>query len=70
MKYVVTMLLLAGAAYGQEQYEIGAGGGYGFYRDGSIFSVGGGVKFRLIPNMLPRVEFRDYLTRLSRHRSK
>jgi hypothetical protein len=30
------------------------------------FSAGGGVKFRLIPHMLLRVEFRDYLTTFPR----
>lgn len=31
-----------------------------------VFSVGGGVKFRLIPHMLLRAEFRDYLTTFPR----
>ena len=30
------------------------------------FSVGGGVKFRLVPHMLLRAEFRDYLTTFPR----
>lgn len=30
------------------------------------FSVGGGVKFRLIPHMLLRAEFRDYITTFPR----
>jgi opacity protein-like surface antigen len=31
-----------------------------------VFSVGGGVKFRLIPHMVLRAEFRDYLTTFPR----
>ena len=31
-----------------------------------VFSVGGGVKFRLLPHMLLRAEFRDYLTTFPR----
>lgn len=31
-----------------------------------VFSVGGGVKFRLMPHMLLRAEFRDYLTTFPR----
>jgi opacity protein-like surface antigen len=31
-----------------------------------VFSVGGGLKFRLLPQMLLRVEFRDYLTTFPR----
>ena len=31
-----------------------------------VFSVGGGIKFRLLPQMLLRVEFRDYLTTFPR----
>jgi opacity protein-like surface antigen len=39
MKYVA-VILLAGAAFGQ-QYEIGANVGYGIYRDGTIHSASG-----------------------------
>lgn len=31
-----------------------------------VFSVGGGIQFRLIPHMLLRAEFRDYLTTFPR----
>ena len=31
-----------------------------------VFSVGGGVKYRVIPHMLLRAEFRDYLTTFPR----
>lgn len=31
-----------------------------------VFSAGGGVKFRLLPHMLLRAEFRDYLTTFPR----
>ena len=34
-----------------------------------VFSVGGGVKFRLIPHMILRAEFRDYITTFPRQRS-
>jgi len=40
MKYAVALLVLAGTAFAQ-QYEIGANIGYGFYRDGSIYSGSG-----------------------------
>lgn len=32
----------------------------------TVFSVGGGLKYRLIPHMLLRAEFRDYLTTFPR----
>jgi opacity protein-like surface antigen len=32
----------------------------------AVFGVGGGVKFRVVPHMLLRVEFRDYLTTFPR----
>ena len=31
-----------------------------------VFSAGGGVKFRLIPHVLLRAEFRDYITTFPR----
>ena len=40
IKYVVTIILFSCAAFGQ-QYEIGANIGYGFYRNGTIFSDSG-----------------------------
>jgi len=43
MKCVVAILLLASATFAQ-QYEIGANIGYGFYRDGTIYSASGSAQ--------------------------
>lgn len=43
MRYAAIILLLTGAAFGQ-QYEIGANIGYGFYRNGSIYSDSGSAQ--------------------------
>jgi len=39
----LAVLVFAGAAFGQE-YEIGADVGYGFYREGSVYSPNGSAK--------------------------
>jgi hypothetical protein len=43
MRYAIAILLFEGALFGQ-QYEIGATLGYGFYRNGTIFSDSGTVQ--------------------------
>lgn len=64
MKYVF-VILFAGAAYGQ-QYEIGADIGYGFYRDGSIYSDSGtaraGIRNRFATGILLGHEFTDFIS--------
>jgi opacity protein-like surface antigen len=66
MKYVIPMLLLASAAYAQEQYEIGANIGYGFYRDGSIYSPFGtaqaGIRNRFAAGILLGDDFSKYVS--------
>jgi opacity protein-like surface antigen len=66
MKVVVAMLLLTSAAYGQEQYEIGANIGYGFYRDGSIYSPFGtaeaGIRNRFAAGILLGDDFSKYVS--------
>jgi hypothetical protein len=43
MKYLVPLILSATVAFGQ-QYEVGANIGYGFYRNGTIFSNSGNAQ--------------------------
>src|SRR5580658_4635945 len=66
MKGVVVMLLLAGTAYGQEQYEIGATIGYGFYRDGTIYSAAGtaqaGIRNRFAAGITLGDNFSKYVS--------
>jgi opacity protein-like surface antigen len=64
MKYVV-VILLAEAAFGQP-YEIGADIGYGFYRNGTIYSASGtaqaGVLNRFAAGIILGDEFSDYVS--------
>jgi len=64
MKCLVA-ILFAGAAFGQ-QYEIGAAIGYGFYRDGSIYSASGtaqaGIRNRFAAGIILGDEFSDYVS--------
>jgi opacity protein-like surface antigen len=64
MKYLV-VLAFAGIAFGQ-QYEIGAVIGYGFYRDGTIYSASGsaqaGVRNRFAAGIILGDEFSDYVS--------
>jgi opacity protein-like surface antigen len=64
MKYFAA-LLLAGAAFGQP-YEIGATLGYGFYRDGTIYSAAGtaeaGIRNRFAAGIMLGDEFSDYVS--------
>jgi opacity protein-like surface antigen len=62
---VILFVLFAGAAFGQE-YEIGADIGYGFYRDGSIYSADGtakaGIRTRFAAGVILGDEFSDYVS--------
>jgi opacity protein-like surface antigen len=65
MKYIV-VVLFAGAALGQQQYEIGADIGYGFYRDGSIYSASGtaqaGIRNRFAAGIILGDDFSNYVS--------
>jgi hypothetical protein len=65
MKYLVPILLFSGAAFGQ-QYEIGANIGYGFYRNGTIFSNSGsaeaGIRNRFAAGIVLGDEFSNYVS--------
>src|ERR1035441_3267337 len=64
MKYLVAFLF-ACAAFGQ-QYEIGANIGYGFYRNGTIFSASGtaqaGIQNRFAAGIILGDEFSKYVS--------
>ena len=64
MKYVV-LVLFSGAAFGQ-QYEIGADIGYGFYRNGTIYSASGtaqaGIRNRFAAGIILGDEFSSYVS--------
>ena len=64
MKYAI-VILLAGAAFAQ-QYEIGANIGYGFYRDGTIFSDSGtaqaGIRNRFAAGIFLGDEFSNFVS--------
>jgi opacity protein-like surface antigen len=64
MHYAIGVLLFTGAAFGQ-QYEIGATVGYGFYRNGTIFSNSGtvraGIRNRFAAGIVLGDEFSDYV---------
>ncbi|MGA3026334.1 MAG: outer membrane beta-barrel protein [Bryobacteraceae bacterium] len=58
-------VLFVGAAFGQ-QYEIGAAVGYGFYRDGTIYSASGtaeaGIRNRFAAGIILEDEFSEYVS--------
>jgi opacity protein-like surface antigen len=64
MKYLVPILLFSTAAFAQ-QYEIGAGIGYGIYRNGTIFSDNGsaqaGIRNRFAAGIILGDDFSDYV---------
>ena len=64
MKYAV-LLLFAGRAFAQ-QYEIGAGFGYGLYRNGSIYSAAGtaeaGIRNRFAAGITVGDDFSKYVS--------
>src|SRR5258708_1543837 len=64
MKCLVPVLLFSGAALAQ-QYEIGASIGYGFYRDGTIFSDSGsaqaGIRNRFAAGIILADDFSNYV---------
>jgi len=61
----IVLMLLAGVAFAQE-YEIGAVIGYGFYRDGTIYSDAGtaraGIRNRFAAGIILGEEFSDYVS--------
>jgi opacity protein-like surface antigen len=65
MKYLVPIVLFSGAAFGQ-QYEIGANIGYGFYRNGTIFSNSGtvqaGIRNRFAAGITLGDDFSNYVS--------
>ncbi|HTR34615.1 MAG TPA: outer membrane beta-barrel protein [Bryobacteraceae bacterium] len=65
MKYAI-LILFAGAAFGQQQYEIGADVGYGFYRNGSIYSTSGtakaGIRNRFAAGVMLGDDFSEYVS--------
>ena len=64
MKLVV-VIFFAGAAFGQ-QYEIGANIGYGFYRNGTIYSASetaqAGIRNRFAAGIILGDEFSNYVS--------
>jgi opacity protein-like surface antigen len=64
MRYVA-FILFSGAAFGQ-QYEIGANIGYGFYRNGTIYSASGaaqaGIRNRFAAGIILGDEFSNYVS--------
>ncbi|HUE03740.1 MAG TPA: outer membrane beta-barrel protein [Bryobacteraceae bacterium] len=64
MKYSI-VIVFAGIAFGQ-QYEMGAVIGYGFYRDGTIYSPAGnaqaGIRNRFAAGIILGDEFSDYVS--------
>jgi opacity protein-like surface antigen len=64
MRYLIA-ILFAAAAFGQP-YEIGAVIGYGFYRDGTIYSAVGtaqaGIRNRFAAGIVLGDEFSDYVS--------
>jgi len=64
MKFLAVMVF-AGGLFGQ-QYEIGAVIGYGFYRDGSIYSASGdaqaGIRDRFVAGIMLADDFSDYVS--------
>jgi opacity protein-like surface antigen len=64
MKHLA-LFFVAAAAWAQ-QYEIGAGAGYGLYRDGSIYSAGGsaqaGIRNRFAAGLMLGREISKYVS--------
>ncbi|HTW63196.1 MAG TPA: outer membrane beta-barrel protein [Bryobacteraceae bacterium] len=60
------IILLASTAFAQQQYEMGADIGYGFYRDGSIYSASGtaraGIRNRFAAGILLGDDFSKYVS--------
>ena len=65
MKYAIATLLLTSSAFAQ-QYEIGADVGYGFYRDGTIYSASGtaqaGIRNRFATGIILGENFSKYVS--------
>ena len=64
MRWLV-VILFAGAAFGR-QYEIGANAGYGFYRNGTIYSASetaqAGIRNRFAAGIILGDEFSNYVS--------
>ena len=64
MRYLVAIIFFSAGAFGQ--YEIGANIGYGFYRNGTIFSDAGtaqaGIRNRFAAGIVLGDEFSDYIS--------
>jgi opacity protein-like surface antigen len=64
-KYLLA-ILFGGAIFAQDQFEIGANVGYGFYRDGTIFSAVGtadaGIRNRFAAGIILGEEMTDYVS--------
>ena len=66
MRYAAAVLLFAGVLRGQQTWEIGATVGYGFYRDGTIFSntqtVQAGIRNRFAAGINIGQDYSDYVS--------
>jgi hypothetical protein len=69
MKYPAVLfagIAFTGAAFGQQQYEIGANTGYGWYHDGTISSPYGtaqaGIKNRFVAGITLGDDFSNYVS--------
>jgi hypothetical protein len=64
-KYSI-ILLFTGTMFAQDQFEIGANVGYGFYRDGQIFSSSGtadaGIRNRFAAGIIIGEEISTYVS--------
>ena len=63
------VFLFAGIAWGQQQYEVGADIGYGFYRNGSIYSAAGTAQAGIRNRFLRRGFFWATISRSTFRRS-
>lgn len=65
MKYVAVFFFVS-AAFAQQQYELGADAGYGFYRNGSIYSDAGsakaGIRNRFAAGLILGDDFSRYVS--------
>ena len=65
MKYLIGIVFTV-TAFGQQQYQVGADFGYGFYRDGTIYSSAGtaqaGIRNRFAAGIDLGDEFSNYVS--------
>lgn len=69
VKYLAILLAATAfgdAAFGQQQFELGANAGYGWYRDGTIYSPEGtaqaGIKNRFVAGITLSDDFSEYVS--------